>query len=185
MTKFPERLKVTREIQITLEISKRDFVKVLSDHIDPDRFGLFEAFKPGMNRYKGTVNSIGFALRRKRRIFQAGTAHVRIKGEFTSSDSPTKINIRLKSWNMKTSVLYLLFLSFYIFGFSVIFDQGVFKNNVNQWLAFIALTLHMFLLCSAPVIILRKSVNRVAEMLTTDLHDLVSNYHQKSVYNKF
>ncbi|MGB3463848.1 MAG: hypothetical protein WBA74_01200 [Cyclobacteriaceae bacterium] len=179
MKKLPERLGLVEEAQVTLDISKQDFMTLLADNLDPYRYALFEAFTSSHNLYKGKLIENGFIIRKKRKILQSKSAHIRITGIVEDSEYPTQIRLHLESWSNKTLLLYIFFLLCYLFAFTVIFQSDAFSTFGIKIIAVIVLTLHMMLLFSAPIITLRKSVKRMCTQVVADLHMMVMRQHRQ------
>ena len=184
MEQFLEQLRLIQETELTLDISKEEFTSLLSKNTDPLKSDLFEAFSTGKNKYKGLISEEGFILRRKKKFFQSKSANVKITGSINQEVKPIKLHLRLNGWTVASTLLYGCFLICYIFAFSVIIESDQFQSNQVKWILILVLTLHMILLLSAPVILLRKSVNRMSVLIIADLKEMVRVYHKNQIYRK-
>lgn len=165
---------------LLLDISPEDFRKVLEYNLDSPGFKFFGVFSKSRNQYKGKVNDQSFTMIEKRSLFQLRSALIRIEGTYQKHDKHTALFLTVNGINTALILIYLLFIVFYCVGYSVIFRMSESQAEANYPIYFaIALTAHMILQVSAPIIAKRKKVERFKNNLKDTFQKMIMNYNAK------
>ena len=182
MANLFERTGLVQEDEIMLDISAIEFEKVLKHNLDPLKYRFFEVFSKSKNSYKGIVGQNRFIIQKKRSLFQLRSGLIKISGNYKEENQRTTVSIEINGWNIYMVLLYLIFIIFYAFGYSLIFQNEIQKDsNINLYFA-IVLSLHMVLQISAPILAKSKSVKNTKHHLSGVFQDMIINYryHTKS-----
>ncbi|MEL6561556.1 MAG: hypothetical protein AAFQ94_25430 [Bacteroidota bacterium] len=167
--------------ELSLDIAPDVFKKVLEYNLDPTGFKFFGVFSKSRNQYKGKVDDQSFTLIEKRSLFQLRSALIRIEGQYEGKNKQTAIFLTVNGINNHLILIYLLFIAFYCVGFSVIFRMSDSQAETNYPIYFaIALTAHMMLQFSAPIIAKRKKVERFKNNLENTFQEMIMKYNSKS-----
>lgn len=168
--------------ELILDLSPEDFRKVLEFNLDPTGFKFFGVFSKSKNNFKGIVDDHSFTMYEKRSLFQLRSALISIDGHFENKNEKTLVSFTINGINNHFIFIYFLFFIFYCVGYSVIFRISDAQSFSNFPVYFsIALTAHMFLQVSAPIIAKKKKVEKFKKSLTYKFQEMITNYNSKPV----
>src|SRR5688572_17993077 len=164
MKKALQNLGLYDRLRMELPISRNDFVRALSAHVD-------DTLSSGRKIYKGTVTSDSFELKRKRRLFDTNLAWIKLQGKFREKDNALIIDIEL-------SVFHALLIPFLIFGIIaygvaipvVVADTT--NGNVPAWMTSF-IVLHAVLMFGIPYFIARNGIQASKYNIERDLFYLL------------
>ncbi len=182
MANLFERIGLIQENEITLNLPASEFQKVLNYNLDPPGFRFFEVFAKSHNSYKGSIDKNSFNIQKKRRLFQLRSGLLKISGKYNDVNDKTVVSYEVSGWNLHMIILYLIFILFYAFGYSIIFQgRSNFADDTRIYFA-IALTLHMALQISAPILAKKRTVKRTSKNLKYEFEEMIANYRYNSKF---
>ncbi len=170
MNKLLDKFGIEIESELSLLIEKNQFIKILSKHLDIDKFNLFEIFSKSNNKYKGTIEANNLVIKRKRRLFGSRFV-IKAKGSFSQDDDSLNIKFHVTSWNWYVTVMYVFIAIFYFIVFLVLFTSMT--NSKIEWVLFPLILLHMLLMIGGPLLLLKKATKLGEQQLRTDLIDFI------------
>ena len=175
MPSFFEQLGLLKELELTYEVSQKTFIDLLEKNLDKDRYNPFEVFTSSHFKYKGTIETDGFRVKKKRRLFDSKTGWISATGKLEEKGNKLSINLAIIGWNHYMTIVYVFILIYCVFAFSTWLDMNE-MQSLTKWLFLLfIMLLHTALLLLAPIILLRKSVKSLAETLPKDLSHLVKH----------
>lgn len=183
MSNIFERMGLIQENEILLNVPASEFEKILNYNLDSPKFRFFEVFAKSQNKYKGSVDKNSFTIQKKRRLFQLRSGLIKVTGIYKEDDQKTIISIEVNGWNIHMTLLYLIFILFYVFGYSIIFQSIEDFGTRNSVYFAIALTLHMCLQVSAPILAKKRSVRNTANSLSNVFQDMIVQYRYDTKFN--
>ncbi|EDP95109.1 hypothetical protein U8527_12910 [Kordia algicida OT-1] len=166
MDDFLERIKVLKRKQIKLPISKSEFINRFRQNVDEGDIGMFsgtfEAFSSSKNKYKGSISSNSFKMRKRRELFDRGRNLAKITAQFRQQEDHTLIDLEIKGFHYFIIFYYVFITIFYIIFLSF-----------SGFLAFetfaIFIIIHAVLMYCLPYFFMRKQTKNTAEDIEKEL----------------
>jgi len=113
---------------LQLDLSREEFIRVLSPHVGADTMSGLDIFSSGKTDYKGAVGYNGFYLRRKRGWVNNSRHYCKVIGIFQESSSGLVVNLEFRYF---PPPVYFFLIMIFLFGaFSILlFFIGLFTFN--------------------------------------------------------
>jgi hypothetical protein len=167
MTDFLKRIGLHDQFQITLPISKSDFLQTLLRNLDKPQAGFFDLFSSSKNLYKGKIENDIFKIKRKRKWFTSSWRHLTVHGRMSSHHDQLNIDIEIKALSFFVIPLAIILLLFYGAAFSVMLIGDVPVTTKLMVAAFIII--HGIFMLAFPYIMLKKALANTRYELERDL----------------
>jgi hypothetical protein len=172
MNDFLRKIKLIDETIIELLVSKIDFTKKFRENVEQsdlsfDFFESFEALSSSKYEYKGNIDTSGFQIKKKKKLFDSKFTLATAKGRFVENTEKLILQIEINAFK-KRMILFLGFILFFytIFLISMLFsDAGGFSFFLIPFLM-----LHASLMIGIPYFVLRRSVKRMVYDMERDFH---------------
>lgn len=162
------RLKIIDYLQVELEIPKISFVNRLREHVDDGSIGAlsdpFEAFSSSNNDYKGKVDSLGFKIKRRRKLFDMNIDMAVASGTYIQKDNLLIINAEINGFHVMMIPFYIFCFIFYcLIIFSFIFSDN-FGGGIPVFvLPFILI--HACMMLGIPYLMMRRGTKQLKREL--------------------
>ena len=175
MRDFLKKHKLIDNMTTTLQLSKVEFVKRLSDITDIGSIGIMsdslDVFSSSKNDFKGQVNVDGFNIKRKRKLFDTSINYAVANGIFDESNGQLIIETEINGFNNSFILIYVLLIIVYI-----IMIIGVLSGDINdRGFAIFFIMLHGTLMFTIPYFMMRRSVKRLKHELERELFYLTKS----------
>lgn len=169
MNTYLKKLDLIQEIEIELLISKSDFTRKFRENVDESDLGFepFEVFTSSKNEYKGNIENTGFALKKRRKLFDSNYSFAKATGTLVQETDKLIAKTEISVFQKKM----LFFVGFLLF-FYAIFLSSIFLSDDNFPKFFILpfLLFHAALMLGIPYFMMKRSVKRMAYDLERDFH---------------
>lgn len=120
MNNFLKKIKLRDTITFELNCSKSDFIEKFKTNVEYSDLGYtpfeaFEVFSSSRFEYKGTINSQGFKIKKKRKLFDGQQTFAIARGTFVENIDRLIITTEINSFK-KRMLLYvgLIFCCYFI-----------------------------------------------------------------------
>ena len=168
MTDFIKRIGLYDQFQITLPVSKSDFVKTLALNLDKPGWRFLDLFPSSKNLYKGKVENDSFEIKRKQKWFNSSGRYLKVLGKVTPHNEQLNINIEIKALTFAFIPLAIVLLVFYAGAFSVTLIGNIPITTKLMVAGFIIV--HAIFMLAIPYITLRKAIRNTRYELERDLY---------------
>ncbi len=171
MDHFLRKLKLIENTTIELPISKIDFIKKFRDNVEYSdlnftAFEGFEVFSSSKLEYKGTISDRGFALKKRRKLFDTNYSFAKANGTFRESFDKLIITTEINSFRKK-----MYFFLAFILLFDLLILTSFFLGGTSFPIFILPFILiHGILMIGIPYIVMRRSVKRMVYDLERDFH---------------
>ena len=160
MREFLKKIKLIDNFTTTLQLSRQDFIKRLSQITDKGNTNAFsdpfEAFSSSKSEFKGEINHNGFKLRRRRKLFERTSNIAVATGNVKEENGQLTIQTEIYGF---TNFMYV-FYGFLILFYSVFIICFISDNKI-PFFVFPFLIFHAALMTLIPYFLMRSSVKKM------------------------
>ena len=156
---------------IVLNTSRVEFVEALQNNVDQadidsffsNFFQGFEVFDSSKNLFKGRVNSDGFKIRKRRRMFNSSSGLAKATGRFREKNDQLEIKTTISAWNNILLFVIGMLLIFYVIFISLFLFNSEFRSGSFFVLPF--LIIHALFMFGIFYFLMRKSIKNLKQDL--------------------
>lgn len=174
MKEFLKKLKLIDNLTIDLEIQKDEFVKRLNQSVDREVLGFFsdsfDIFSSSKNEFKGWVDSQGFEIKRRRRMFDKGANLAYAKGSFMQKGNILSIKTEIKGKDGLMFVFFILIPCFYLMFISIFIIISIGRESFPALLAAFIISFHSIFMLGIPYVIIRRGVKNLKRDLEREFY---------------
>lgn len=169
MSDFLRKINQIKDINIELQVSKTEFIKKFKENVDESNFGFepFEALKSSKNEYKGSIESHGFELKKRKKLFDMNYSFAKVTGIFFQETDKLIIEAEISAFRGKM----IFFVAFLLLFYGIIISALLFTEDGGiKFFIFPFILFHMSIMMGIPYFIMKRSVTRMIYDLERDLH---------------
>ena len=186
MEDFLKKLKLLKEISISLNTQRSEFVPALKKYVDSAKINnpfsrLEDIFTSSKNSYKGIVTSRDFEIKKRLRFGDSKFSGAKITGTFQDFGDTLIIKAKVNAWNNFMFFFYGFVIIFY-FVFGILMVPEIINSGEDFFSVIIIpfLFIHAFFMLGMPYFFMRRSVLRTLREFEKEIHFIQS----KEVNNK-
>ena len=162
MSQILKFLGLKKELKITLDSGKTEFISFMEKDMKPDQLFFFDIFDVNQKKYYGKIDHNGFKLRRSNGSLFPESQFTKVVGKISGGENNTELDISLIGWNWFI-VLFMLVMGL-IFGLAL---NDILSTKSYGVLIMLIPVFLVFLL--VPIFKMRKGVKRFEKYLKTEL----------------
>lgn len=181
MEDFLRKIKLIDEMSTKLNITSSEFVRELKVNVEESNIdsvfsGLFEGFSSNKKAYKGLVDSRGFYIRKKKRLFEKKRGSINAKGTFRTNADVLIINTTIRAFNVNRmivmSLISICYITFIIYQFGNINPYSSFFENVPIFfiLFFMAMPLILWFSLKKEVANMKKDLEKQFQSISRKIN---------------
>lgn len=173
MNDFLRRIGLVQDFQLTMNVSKSDFIRALIANLDEPQADFFDVFSRSKALYKGKVQNDQFTMKRKRRFLDSHFRSAKVTGNITTKNDTLILDIQISGFHKMFLALAALLVVFYSFAFSAMFVSN--SSEVPKTFVTLFILAHATIMLAIPYFMMKRSIKTTREDLEREFFYMVKD----------
>jgi len=183
MEDFLRKIKLVDTMSTQLSVTTPEFVTAFRKDIeesDIDAFfsGTFEVFSASKKIYKGQIDSRGFYIRKRKKLFNKNRVNINAKGSFVNNLNGLVINTEFNAFNKNRLITQCFFLVCYFAFIAYQVNNGGIFEGFFEDIPIPFIIIFIVMLFIMPYINFRREVGVLKKELEKQYHTTASKIHK-------